>query len=128
MVLAPTHGVELGRTNSGSYTAPANAQMKYTDLRQAYTTENTFSNQISDVRVDARSFDAYSSSRKKAPEPLTNHEMEAIQHAERQEQLREDQRKIRAAQEMSQADEYFKRMKQLVLTDTPTQNHNRRHN
>jgi curved DNA-binding protein CbpA len=117
MVLAPTHGVELGRSGSSSYTAPANAQMKYTDLRQAYTSENTFSNQVSDVRVDSRSFDAYSSSRKKTPDPLTNSEMEAIQQMEAREAQREAQRAVRAAQELIQSDEYFKRMKQMVLTD-----------
>ena len=118
MTLAPTHGVELGRTSAGDYTAPANAQMKYTDLRQAYTTENTFSNQVSNVQVDSRSFDTYSASRKKAPEPLTNSEMEALQEAEKYTAKQEQQRVIRAAQELSASDEYFKRMKQMVLMDT----------
>jgi hypothetical protein len=117
MILAPGHGVELGRTNSGSYTAPANASMKYTDLKQAYTTDNTFSNQVSGVQVDARSYDTVAAQRKRAPDPLTNMEMEGIHAAERQQVLREEQRKVRAAQEMVQADEYFKRMKQLVLTE-----------
>ena len=119
MILAPGHGVELGRTNSGSYTAPANASMKYTDLKQAYTTDNTFSNQVSGVQVDARSYDTVAAQRKRAPDPLTNTEMEGIQAAERQQVLREEQRKVRAAQEMVQADEYFKRMKQLVLMEGP---------
>jgi len=117
MTLAPTHGVELGRSAASSYTAAANAQMKYTDLRQAYTIENTFSNQVSDVRVDPRNFDTYSSSRKKAPEPLTNSELEAIQHMERREAQRETQRSVRAAEELIQSDEYFKRMKQMILMD-----------
>jgi len=118
MILAPTHGVELGRTASGDYTAAANAQMKYTDLRQADTTENTFSNQIANVKVDARNFDTYSSARKRAPDPLTNSEMESIQEAERVSQLQEQQRSVRASQELIQSDEYFKRMKQLILMDT----------
>ena len=121
MTLAPTHGVELGRTSAGDYTAPANAQMKYTDLRQAYTTENTFSNQVSNVQVDSRSFDAYTTSRKKAPEPLTNSEMEALHEAEKYTAKQEQQRALRAAQELSQSDEYFKRMKQMVLMDTSNQ-------
>lgn len=118
MTLAPTHGVELGRTSAGDYTAPANAQMKYTDLRQAYTTESTFSNQVSNVKVDSRSYDNYSASRKKAPEPLTNTEMEALNEAEKYTAKQEQQRVIRAAQELSASDEYFKRMKQMVLMDT----------
>jgi len=118
MTLAPTHGVELGRTSAGDYTAPANAQMKYTDLKQAYTTENTFSNQVSNIQVDSRSFDTYSASRKKAPEPLTNSEMEALNEAERYTNRQEQQRSLRAAQELVQSDEYFKRMKQMILMDT----------
>ena len=118
MTLAPGHGVELGRGAAGDYTAAANASVKYTDLKQAYTTYNTFSSEVAGVAVDNRTFDGYSASRKKAPEPLTNHEMEAIQAAERAADTRERHRGIRAAQEMNQADEYFKRMKQMVLMDT----------
>jgi len=124
MTLAPGHGVELGRGAAGDYTAAANASVKYTDLKQAYTTYNTFSNEVAGVAVDNRTFDGYSASRKKAPEPLSNHEMEAIQAAERAADTRERHRGIRAAQEMNQADEYFKRMKQMVLMDaTPASTH-----
>ena len=118
LTLAPSYGVEIGRGASGDYTAPAGGNMKYTDLRKAYTTDNTFSNQVSHVPVESRSFDMYSESRKRAPEPLRSSEMEAIQAAERHQLQREEDRKIRAAQELMQADDYFKRMKQVVLTDS----------
>ena len=119
MTLAPTQGVELGRGAVGDYTAPANAQMKYTDLRNAYTNESSFSHQVANVNVDSRSFDAYASSRKRTPDPLNNEEMEAIQNAERFQAQREKERALRAAQEMLQASDYFARMKQLVLTSGP---------
>lgn len=118
LTLGVSHGVELGREASGDYTAAANASVKYTDLKQAYTSYNTFSGQVADVSVESRSFDAYAASRKKTPDPLTSHEMEAIQAAERATEARERGRQVRAAQELSQSDEYFKRMKQLVLMDT----------
>ena len=118
MTLAPTHGVELGRGAQESYTAPANASMKYTDLKQAYTTENTFSGQVRNVQVDNRSFDTYSAQRKRAPDPLSNSEMEALQEAEQYSARQEQMRGVRAAQELQQSDEYFKRMKQLILMDT----------
>lgn len=117
LTLGVSHGVELGREATGDYTAAANASVKYTDLKQAYTTYNTFSGQVAGVSVENRSFDAYSASRKKAPEPLSSREMEAIQAAERATESRERGRAVRAAQEMSQADEYFQRMKQLILMD-----------
>lgn len=117
MTLAPTHGVELGRSSAGDYTAPANASVKYTDLRKAYTTLNTFSGEVANVAVESRSFDQVSASRKAAPKPLADHELAAIQAAERQAENMESQRRLRAAQEMKQADDYFQRMKQMVLTD-----------
>ena len=117
MTLAPTAGVELGRGATGDYTAAANAHMKYTDLRNAYTTENAFTHQGANVNVEARSFDSYSGSRKKAPEPLSDREMQGIQEAEAAAAKREKERSIRAAQELNMADDYFARMKQLVLTE-----------
>jgi curved DNA-binding protein CbpA len=117
MTLAPSQGVELGRGATGDYTAPANAQMKYTDLRNAYTTESAFTHQVSNVNVEARSFDSYSGSRKKTPEPLSDREMQAIQEAEAFQAKKEKERSIRAAEELSMADKYFARMKQLVLTE-----------
>ena len=119
MTLAPSQGVELGRGATGDYTAPANAQMKYTDLRNAYTTESAFTHQVSNVNVEARSFDSYSGSRKKAPEPLNDRELQAIQEAEAFQARKEKERSVRAAQELTMADDYFARMKQLVLTEGP---------
>jgi len=116
ITLAPGHGVEIGRGASDDYTAPAGGNMRYTDLRKAYTSENTFSNQVANVSVEDRNFAVYSDSRKKAPTALTNSELEAIQAAEQHQQRHEQKRTIRAAEEMTQADQYFQRMKQLVLT------------
>ena len=126
MTLAPNHGVELGRGSAGDYTAAANSQMKYTDLRNAYTTESAFTHQVANVNVEARSFDSYSGSRKKAPEPLSDREMQAIQEAEAFQLRKEKERSIRAADELSMADKYFARMKQLVLTEGVEQKGNRR--
>jgi hypothetical protein len=44
--------------------------------------------------------------------------MEALNEAERYTQRQEQQRSLRAAQELVQSDEYFKRMKQMILMDT----------
>jgi curved DNA-binding protein CbpA len=116
LTLSPTSGVELGR-QGGNYTAAANASLKFTDLRNAYTVENTITNQVADVRVEARSFDAFSSSRKKAPEPMSNAELAGVQAAEAAAAKREEQRRLRAAQEDSLAGQYFERMKRLVITN-----------
>jgi len=117
LTLAPMSGVELGRTGGGSYTAAVGASMKFTDLKNAYTSENMITNQVSDVRVEARSFDQYSSSRKQAPAPLSNQEMAGVMAAEAAAAKREEQRRLRAAQEDSLGSQYFERMKRLVITN-----------
>jgi curved DNA-binding protein CbpA len=116
LTLSPTNGVELGR-QGGNYTAAANANLKYTDLKNAYTVENTITNQVAGVNVESRSFDAFSAGRKKAPEPLSNSEMAGIAAAEAAATRREEQRRVRAAQEDSLAGHYFERMKRLVITN-----------
>jgi curved DNA-binding protein CbpA len=111
----PSAGVEIGR-QAGNYTA-ATGGLKYTDLKNAYTLENTITNQVVGARVETRSFDAVSASRKKTPEPLSNSEMAGIAAAEAAEAQREQQRRLRAAQEDSLAGQYFERMKRLVITN-----------
>jgi len=117
LTLAPMSGVELGRSGGGSYTAAVGSSMKFTDLKNAYTSENMITNQVSDVRVEARSFDQYSSSRKQAPAPLSNQEMAGVMAAEAAAAKREEQRRLRAAQEDSLGSQYFERMKRLVITN-----------
>ena len=117
LTLAPNHGVELGRGGGGSFTAAANASLKFTDLKNAYTNENMITNQVADVRVEARSFDQYSSSRKTAPAPLSDNELAGVMAAEEAAARREEQRRLRAAQEDSLGSQYFERMKQLVITN-----------
>jgi hypothetical protein len=119
LLMYPQAGVELGRDKPGDFTAPANSTqgLRFTDLRAAFTTESTFSGQVADVRVEARDFGQYQESRKRAPDPLRNDELSAIQQMEREAEEREKRRQIRAAQEVIAADQYRERMKRLVLTD-----------
>jgi curved DNA-binding protein CbpA len=119
LLFNPSAGVELGRDRPSDFTAPANADqgLMYTDLRAAYTTESTFSGQVADVQIDTRDFGQYQESRKRAPEPLRNEEMTAIQQMEREAEARERRRQVRAAQELIDSDAFHERMKRLVLTD-----------
>jgi len=117
LTLAPNAGVELGRAGGGNYTAAPNANLKYTDLKNAYTADTMITNQVSNVRVEARSFDQYSSSRKQAPKPLSNEEMAGVMAADAAANRREEQRRLRAAQEDALGSQYFERMKRLVITN-----------
>lgn len=117
LTMNPGFGIELGRGRPDDYTAAANSQLKYVDLKAAYTTESTFSGQVANVRVDPRDYESYSNSRKRAPDPLRDEEREAIAAAEKAVAERERQRQVRAAHEDVTANEYFERMKRLVITD-----------
>jgi curved DNA-binding protein CbpA len=117
MILAPTMGVELGRDRPADFTAPYSANLQFTDLRNAYTSESTFSGQVADVRVENRTFDQYQTEYKTAPKALRDHEMEAVQAFERQTDIREKNRQLRAAQQDADASDFFERMKRLVITE-----------
>jgi curved DNA-binding protein CbpA len=117
LTLAPTAGVELGRGRPETYTAAPNANLKFTDLKSAYTAENMITNQVADVVVENRSFDKYSAQWKQAPKPLADHEMAAVAAAEQAAARREQQRQLRAAEEGTLASQYFERMKRLVITN-----------
>lgn len=122
MIMAPQLGVELGRGKPDSFTAAMNSDLNYTDLKQAYTSENMFSHQVSHVNVGNRNFEQYKNEYGKAPPPLSHSEMEELQRGESMLQKREEQRKLRAAQEEITASRYFERMKQLVITDKSRDN------
>jgi curved DNA-binding protein CbpA len=114
-------GVELGRDRPTSYTAAANASMKYTDLRDAYTKENTFSGQVSGVKIEERSFERYKTQREAGPGTLTADEQHYMRGEEEMFVSRESARQRRAADQARNEDQYFERMKQLVLTSGGTQ-------
>jgi curved DNA-binding protein CbpA len=117
LTLAVGMGVELGRDRPNDYTAAPNSKQQFTDLRAAYTTENTVSNQIQGVRADARDFNTYKAQRERAPDAYNAAEMAQLEAYQAQQKLREEQRRIRAAQEQVTARDYFERMKQLVITE-----------
>jgi curved DNA-binding protein CbpA len=117
LMLSPTSGVELGRDRPADYTAPINSDLHFTDLRAAYTKENTVSNQIQGVRVENRDFQKYKAQRERAPDAYNPAELASLQAYESQQKAKEEQRRLRAAQEHISARDYFERMKQLVITE-----------
>lgn len=115
LIMAPMMGDEIGRDHTDDYTAPANASLKYTDLKRAYTAENTFSQQVADVHVGERSMKQIEAERGRAPDPMTDVELAAHRAAEEALMARETARQQRARQQASVEQEYFDRMKRLVL-------------
>jgi curved DNA-binding protein CbpA len=117
--LAGRYATEIGRTARDDYTVAANdTGLKYTDLKKAYTEYNTFSQDTAGVRVENRSLDSYSKERDKAPAPLADYEMAALQAAEKAASQAEEQRKLRLAQESISENDYFERMKRLVIRNS----------
>ena len=116
MTLAP-HAVEIGRGKASSYTAAANASLKFTDLRSAYTDDANITSQVANVQVEDRKFATYSAQWKQGPTPLKDGELAAIKAAEQRDAAREEQRRARADQQRSVEEEYFNRMKGLVITN-----------
>jgi curved DNA-binding protein CbpA len=113
------YGVELGRSGREDYTVAANERgMGYTDLKKAYTEYNTFSHQTAGVKVDSRSLESVSKERKSAPTPLANSEMAALAEAEAAMLRREENRRLTMAQEAVSENNYFERMKRLVIRNS----------
>ncbi len=117
LVLSQSAGVELGRDRPSDYTAAYDSGLQFTDLRSAYTKENTVSEKVANVKVEQRDFNTYKEQREKAPERYSQQEMNALDAFRAQQDQREQQRRVRAAQEQVQAQDYFSRMKQLVITN-----------
>ncbi len=109
-------GVVLGREKADNYTAPANASLKYTDLRAAYTSENTISDQVANVRVEERNLKDYKAQYKAGPKAMTPQEMAVLQQHKAEQEMREAQRLRRLAQDDVASTQYFERMKRLAIT------------
>ena len=117
LILSQGSGVELGRDRPPDYTAAYDSGLQFTDLRAAYTKENTVTEKVSNVKVENRDFNSYKSQRERAPDTYSQEEMAALNAHETQRSQREEQRRLRAAQEHIGARDYFERMKQMVITD-----------
>jgi curved DNA-binding protein CbpA len=110
------NGVTLGRSKAETFTAPANASMQYTDLRDAYTKENTITNQVANVRVEERNMKEYQNQYKKGPAAMTAQELAQMEEERNRLNVNDIARQRRAAEEAIAAQQYFDKMKQLVLT------------
>lgn len=116
MAMTLQGGTELGRDRPAEFTAAANDRVQYTDLKMAYTRDNTITNHVANVRVEARDYKQYKASREDAPK-ISAEEKAALDAQEKEIQRREQLRQRRYAQEQIAGAEYFERMKQLMIVD-----------
>ena len=117
LTLNPTSGTDLLQERPDSYTAAANSRFHFTDLKNAYSVDNTVSDKVANVVVGERSFDQYRASRERAPEALSHHEMQGIREYESRQQQMDGMRERKLAEMSVRNQNYHDRMKQLVITD-----------
>ena len=113
------YATELGRTAREDYTVAAVETGKgqaFTDLKKAYTEYNTFTHQTANVKVSSnQSIDQMVKDRKTAPTPLADAELLSLRQAEEALAKQEDVRRRRVAEEAIAENNYFERMKRLVI-------------
>jgi len=117
LTLNPSSGTDLVSERPSSFTAAANSRFQYTDLRGAYTSDSTISDKVSNVIVAERRLDEYRASRDRAPDPLSSEEMRGIQDFEQRQRLQESTREHKRAELAVQQQDYFNRMKRMVIVD-----------
>jgi len=122
LTLNPTSGVDLVGERPDSFTAAPNSKFQFTDLRGAYTTDSTISDKVSNVQVGERNLDQYRASREKAPDPFNQSELHSIREFESRQKQMDEMRERKRAEMSVRNQQYFDRMKQLVITDGVDQN------
>lgn len=120
LTLNPMSGVDLVGERPNSYTAAPNSKFQFTDLRGAYTSESTISDKVSNVQVTERNLEQYRASREKAPDPFTQTELHGIREYEQRQKQLDEMRERKRAEMSVRNQQYFDRMKQLVITDGAT--------
>lgn len=120
LTLNPMSGVDLVGERPNSYTAAPNSKFQFTDLRGAYTSESTISDKVSNVQVTERNLEQYRASREKAPDPFSQTELHGIREFEQRQKQLDEMRERKRAEMSVRNQQYFDRMKQLVITDGAT--------
>jgi curved DNA-binding protein CbpA len=122
LTLNPTSGVDLVGERPSSFTAAPNSKMQFTDLMGAYTLDNTVSDKVSNVVVGERNFEEYRASRERAPDPFSQSELHGIREFETRQKRMDDDLGRRRAEMHSRNQDYFDRMKRMVITEGVDQN------
>ena len=122
LTLNPTSGVDLVGERPDSFTAAPNSKFQFTDLRGAYTTDSTISDKVSNVPIGERNLEQYRASREKAPDPFNQSELHSIREFESRQKQMDEMRERRKAEMSVRNQQYFDRMKQIVITDGVDQN------
>lgn len=114
LTLTP-EAVLLGGEKPSEYTAAPGSRVQYTDLKAAYSTRTTFSQELSDAKVVNKSFSQAKAERESEPGPASAAEMARLAEMARQNEMTERARQMRVASRDTDAAMYHDRIKSRML-------------
>ena len=114
-IMLTPNAVVLGGEKPSEYTAPAGSGLHYTDLKAAYSTHTTFSHQVKDVKIGAKSFSQAKAERENDPGPASEEEMRHMEEIKQRSEAAEKHRKLRLAAHDTDASMYHERIKSRLL-------------
>ena len=121
LMLTP-NAVVLGGEKPAEYTAPAGSALHYTDLKAAYSTRMTFSQEVKDVKVSGKSLAQAKAERENNPGPASEEEMRHMEEIRMRTEAAERSRKMRLAANDTDVSMYHDKIKQrLLITAKPLQ-------
>jgi curved DNA-binding protein CbpA len=121
LILSPT-AVVLGGEKPSEYTSPAGAGLQYTDLKAAYSTRTTFSQDVSNVKVGSKSIAQAKAEREKDPGPVSPEEQKHLEDLRLRAEQMERARVMRLSSRDADAGLYTEKLKQrLLITEKPVQ-------
>jgi hypothetical protein len=121
LLLTP-NAVVLGGEKPSEYTAPAGSALHYTDLKAAYSTRMTFSQEVKDVKFNDKSFAQAKAERENNPGPASEEEMRHMAEVTQRAEAAEKMRKMRLAANDTDAGAYHDKIKsRLLITAKPLQ-------
>jgi curved DNA-binding protein CbpA len=122
ITLQPTLGITLGGEKPPDYTAPYGGRgVQYTDLRSAYTSESTFSQNVASAAnsISGRPSNLKDMERARSgPLEMSPDEKLRVQAYESQQQSAENQRVRRMAQQDEMANQYHTNLQRRLLVNT----------
>jgi hypothetical protein len=120
IILQPTMGVTLGGEKPGDFTAAYGSRTQFTDLKSAYTSDNTFSQNVASAAasIGSRPSNLKEMERaRSAPVTLSPEEQHRVRQAEEREKMLEDQRVRRMAQQDERAGQYHENLQRRLLVN-----------
>ena len=120
IILQPTMGVTLGGEKPADFTAAYGSRTQFTDLKSAYTSDSTFSQNVASAAASLGSRPGNLKDMERArsaPVTLSADEQRRVRAAEDHEKMLEDQRVRRMAQQDEVAGRYHEKLQRHLLVN-----------